>query len=374
MKRSVQLFLIFTLCHTWVFGQHVAKSILHDNETRQYLEYVPPVYDGSTAVPLVFCLHGLADNMNNFSDIAMNLVADTANFIVITPQAMGSFFGNAWNSGAGISGVEPNPTVDDVGFIEALIDTTMAQYNIDYRRIYVMGFSKGGFMSNRLACELNNRIAAIAPIAGTIGSMLNCTPHRAVPVCHFHGTNDNVVGYYNNSYGMSVPQYIDFWVANNMCDTVPIVSHIPDTFQDGFTADHYEYRHGDDNSVVELFKINNAGHIWLYQPQNNICYTRESWRFLSQHKLPLWLSSHNETKTLDKRVYPNPFNNYIFFEGFADTDYTIKLYDNLGKTLLNTSHKPALPLNLSGLKQGLYFLQIFKGSDDLPLTYRIVKN
>ena len=123
-----------------------SKTIDYGGITREYIEYVPAIYDSSTVVPVIFCLHGLGDNMSNFSNIGMHDVADTANIIVITPQALmatvyGYDVGTAWNSGASTSGIVLNDNIDDIGLFMAILDTTMSLYNVDTTRIYATGFS-----------------------------------------------------------------------------------------------------------------------------------------------------------------------------------------------------------------------------------------
>ena len=173
------------ILHTWNFG----------GLSREYYLYVPNSYDSTKPTPFVLALHGLGDTISNFAaGIQMNLVADTANFIFAVPQAIDApLFGGAWNSGAGYVGIQLNPTVDDEGFLNAIIDSTAAHYNIDQTRLYSTGFSMGGFMTNLLGCALGDRLAAIASVSGTIGNYDTCVATRAIPACHFHGTNDQFV-------------------------------------------------------------------------------------------------------------------------------------------------------------------------------------
>ena len=77
--------------------------------------------------------------------------------------------------------------MDDVGFINALLDEIASEYCIDPKRVFATGMSNGGFMSHRLGCELATRFAAIAPVAGVLGIPVeSCTPPRAVPIIVFH--------------------------------------------------------------------------------------------------------------------------------------------------------------------------------------------
>ena len=152
MKTKLLIF-VFSVISITGFAQ-TNKTINVGNKTRQYREYVASSYTGTNPVPLVICLHGLGDNMTNFSGIGMHLLSDSAQFITLYPQAENSSYGTAWNSGASFLGMTLNSNVDDIGFINALIDSTAAIYNIDLTRVYVTGFSMGGFMANRLAVNL----------------------------------------------------------------------------------------------------------------------------------------------------------------------------------------------------------------------------
>ena len=277
-------------------------------QTREYSIYVPAIYTPANPVPLVFALHGLGDNIANFSGVGFNYFADTANFITVLPQALVDPLvgGTAWNSGASAFGLTLNGNVDDVGFITALIDSISAQYNIDSNRVYACGFSLGGFMSQRLACQLNNRIAAIASVAGTIGSNLNCQPGRAVPVLHFHGTADGTISYSANNFGMSTEPLMQFWAANNACTSSPDTTHLPDIANDGFTVDHFEWSGCDQNYGVEFFKVFGADHVWLGSG-NDISYTREIWRFFNKYRHPNAATAVSEQ--VEKQsvvVFPNP--------------------------------------------------------------------
>ena len=79
---------------------------------------------------------------------------------------------------------------DDVGFTEALIAALAAEYNIDLKRVYATGHSNGGYLSFQLACQLNNKIAAIASVSGSMTpeTFDNCNPERPTPILQIHGT------------------------------------------------------------------------------------------------------------------------------------------------------------------------------------------
>ncbi len=241
-----------------IFSQTVTGSFDFGGVSRNYRVHIPPGYNGSSPVPLVFNLHGYTSNalqQEFYSD--MNSVADTAGFIVCYADGIG----NAWNSGF-------TPPyfggIDDVGFISVLIDTLSANYNIDPARVYSCGMSNGGFMSFRLACELEDRIAAIASVTGTMTTLQtsNCTPSRPMPVLQIHGTLDATVAYLGNALSLPVDSVINYWRVANGC-TAPVVNtNLPDLVLEGSTVSTQSYTGCTDGVEVLHYKVANGGHTW----------------------------------------------------------------------------------------------------------------
>lgn len=373
MKKT--LFSLFAFMPLFLFSQLTNNSFVHNGITRDYLTYSPSIYTGSTPVPLVIALHGLGDNMNNFANIGMNYIADTANFIVVTPQAiLETQFTNAtaWNSGAGVLGFTLNPNVDDIGFLSELIDTISANYNINNQRVYVCGFSMGGFMSQKLACELNNKITAIASVAGTIGSTITCTPGRAVPVCHFHGTGDSTVAYTGNQYGNDAEDLVNFWVTNNSCGSSPTVTVLPDLANDGYIVTHSLYDGCTDNADVEFYRVDSAGHEWLMPPPtNDIFYTSEIWKFFQKHNHVVSVNEIEQNLNFD--LYPNPSNGIINLTVNNKAATRVKVYDLSGKISFETeitTYKKQL--NLSHLANGSYFVELSNEKENIIRKLQII--
>ncbi len=370
MKKFLFIILV-SLSSIGFAQQQESMSMQFDGLNRIYFRYVPAIYDSSTAVPLVICLHGLGDTITNFVNIGMNFVADTANFIVLTPQAISSSFGSAWNSGASYYGYILNSNVDDVGFLNALIDTTMASFNIDTNRIFVTGFSMGGFMSNRMACELNSRVAAIASVSGTIGTSFNPGIPPAIPVCHFHGTADGTVAYTGDAYGMDAEELVNFWIGVDNCDTVPIIDSLPDIAADGKTVVHYKYDNGDNGSEVEFYKVIGGDHEWLTQPTNDISYTVEIWKFFSQ--FPEDISQSIDIQQSESiYLFPNPSSGTLFVSfGEKNKNGTLSIYSQSGALVKKISvFGTNQILHLDNLHQGVYFIRF--SNDETQITKRIV--
>lgn len=335
--------------------------MVHDNSTRNYQVYIPNNYDESNPASMVVTLHGLGDTVDNFKQIGFARVADTTNYIVVVPQAVSDFIaGTAWNSGAGIFGYYPNAGVDDIGFLNALIDQVQSDYEIHPEQIYMCGYSMGGFMTQRMACESNEKLRAVASVAGTLGSAIeSCHPGRKFPVAHFPGTDDGTVGYYNNTFGNSVDELIAIWTTNNLTNPNPIHTPLPDTTNDGFTIDHYLYTEG--LADVELFKVNGAPHIWLKKPANDIDYAQEIIRFFNKTHEPL---QTEEFSSWSVKLYPNPTADEIFIDLNSSSPFKLECFDMLGKKLFLTTirSKEMISLQEKGISKGVYMLQISDNS------------
>lgn len=373
------LFLLsFSLIVTAASAQWSNRSFSFDGKNRQFRVYVPSSYNASNPASLVFTLHGLGDNMNNFSGIGMNHVADTANIIVVVPQALADpLAGNAWNSGAGFLGYYPNSNVDDVGFISALIDTISAQYTINPQNVFCCGFSMGGFMTEKLACQLSTRIRSFASVAGTFGGALTCDPWRPVCVAHFHGTGDATVPYTGGDYGVSADSVINFWVGKNQCNTTPQIDSLPDTQNDGMRVTRYEYSGGNENTSVLHFKVDSAAHTWL-TAANDISYTVEIWNFFRTCGGVLTGVETVEHKN-EVEVYPNPANDFITVKLGAYQSakhYKLSITDNLGRTVYAADLKNEInrvDLKKQGIAEGLYVVKVQEGSN-VYTSKVVVKN
>lgn len=344
------------------------KGFTHLGNARQYRVYKSPNYNASNPASVVFTFHGLGDNMTNFSGIGMNVIADTANIIVVVPQALSDpFAGAAWNAGVGYSGYYPNVAINDVSFISALIDTINANYAINPNRVYACGFSMGGFMTQRLAIELNDKITAFASVSGTLGFGLSSyEPDNKVSIAHFHGTADGTVPFTGNVSGISADSLINFWVDNDLCSSTPIHTSLPDSQNDGYTVDHYLYEGGENGTEVEFFKITGADHVWL-TAANDISYTVEIWKFFNKHTI-LTPSNSIQESLLDDNVsiYPNPAKDNIHIklsENNIDDQYFVSLYDVSGKQLFTNQiqfqeSKSTLSLHNLNVKSGMYLIEV----------------
>ena len=364
--KKVYLLVIASVLSLVSVAQYSTHSFTFGAETRQYLLYVPPSYDGSEAVPFVLVLHGLGDNMNNFKGVRFEDVADTANFIFAIPQALvdnvitGS---TAWNSGAGAFGITLNSNVDDVGFLNAIMDSTSAAYNIDQTRLYSTGFSMGGFMTNRLGCELNNRIAAIASVSGTIGSGITCNPSRVVPACHFHGTSDGTVAYSGNMFGNDAEALVEYWRGHDQCDVQPAsVDTFPHISGDTLRVVHFVYPNGAYGSDVEFYKVLGGAHQWLGPYGDDVNYALEIWKFFRRYKWEPQTAAGISESTLRAatKIYPNPAAGelHISLDGAHADGLTITLRDMTGRMIYTAQGAADISISTVNFARGVYTVEI----------------
>jgi polyhydroxybutyrate depolymerase len=340
----------------------VTGSIQHDGEERDYRLYLPEGYSQNASWPLVFNLHGFGSNaLEQEIYSQMNVIADTAKFLVCYANGID----NAWNVGWTFGS-----TADDVGFISNLIDTLIAEYNIDPARVYSCGMSNGGFMSYRLACELNDRIAAIASVTGSIVPQYidDCNPGKAVPVMEVHGTADLVVPYVGlTDVSLHIDTVVQYWVENNGCSDPPSESPIPDIDpDDGCTATRIDYTDCVGGSKVSLFKVFGGAHTWPGSPltlgvtNQDFKASEEIWLFFKQYTIdgPVSVKSL-EREAFSFSVYPNPAEEEIVISTdrpFVGQPYEI--VDQLGKRVGAGLMNSGDALDVSQLPAGLYFLRL----------------
>jgi polyhydroxybutyrate depolymerase len=164
-----------------------------DGRERAYRLYVPRDVP-SGPVPLFVALHGGTGWADQFAaNDHVEGLAESNGFLVVHPDGVkvAGGPGGVWNGGV-CCGVAAREGVDDVGFVDALLDRLATDHDIDPARVFAFGHSNGAIMSYRLACELSDRVAGIGVVAGTLG-VEPCEPAQPVSVMHVHGTADENV-------------------------------------------------------------------------------------------------------------------------------------------------------------------------------------
>jgi polyhydroxybutyrate depolymerase len=290
------LFLFINLYHL-AFSQDINGIITVDNNQRSYILHLPKKYS-SEKYPLVMVFHGGRGTAEQIRDhTKFNKLADKENFIVLYPQGLD----NSWNDGR--IGDKLPVNIDDVKFINQLLDELVSKYNIDTNRIFSSGISNGGFFSIYLAFKLNNRILAVAPVCASIPENIKDSFKLDSPVSLMiiNGTKDPLVKYDGGAIGffdddsnrgscISTDWTIKIWTENNQCQLASKIEQMDDNADDGCKAEKTTYYKCKDGSKVVLIKVIGGGHTWpgasQYLPKiiiGNLCKdfnaTQEIWDF-----------------------------------------------------------------------------------------------
>ena len=280
-------------------GDHT-RTLQVDGRERSYFVHVPPKYDPAKPTPVVLAFHGGGSNAEQMVRFCgLNEKADNEGFIVVYPRGTGRLAGMLTWNGGNCCGYAVQNKVDDVAFVRALLDDLAEVANIDPKRVYATGMSNGAIMCYLLASELADRIAAIAPVAGPMGTE-HCHPARPVSVMHFHGTDDEYAAFKGGTGSRSLtktPFYsvehsVLAWVKANRCSVEPVVTEEPNKVDDGTTVQRKTYRPSQDGAEVVLFVINGGGHTWpgrtppvqfLGRSTQDISANDLMWKFFQKH-------------------------------------------------------------------------------------------
>ena len=249
-------------------------QITSSGRTRKYLIYVPESYDPDSPTPLVISIHGFVQwPAHQQSMTGWNQLADEDGFLVVYPRGTG--FPLRWNTRPVSNG--SGSKEQDLQFFSDLLDHLEQTYNIDPERVYVNGMSNGGGMSDLLACELSDRIAAIGGVAGAyLYPRDDCNPRRPVPVIAFHGQDDQIVPYQGGTSSRNeqfmfttVEDWAASWATNNSCADTPEKTKITENIT------RLDYLDCKENALVVFYKVGDAGHTWP-----------------GGEKLPVWIAGY----------------------------------------------------------------------------------
>ena len=304
-------------------------------------------------MPILYFLHGLGDNITRLdNEFHFQQVADEFQWAVVIPQALSQSGATMWNAGLMAS------SIDDSGFLMALLDSLADQYPINLDSVFFTGFSMGGFMTHRMAIEHGDRITACAPVSGLIThSMANQTAVAPVRMLHIHGTTDPVVGYDGNSQyfggnlGLNVDAILDYWKNANRCVAEPVIDTFPDLKNDGLRFVRYTYE-GD--AELQHIKVIGGNHTWyMSENQYDIGYLTEIHKFFTINNGYVDVAEH-EQNTL--QLWPNPTSGCVTIK--VDDDTVVEVMDVQGRCVAKYALKSGTQqIELRDLTEGLYFIK-----------------
>lgn len=379
MNKKFFFAITFTVTCFIALGQtNIIDSIVHQNYQRKFMVHLPPDFSLATQRPLVLSLHGGTGNMLNAQGFSMlNPVSDQHDFVIAWPQGYGvAPPGFSWADGRNTSADQAG--IDDVGFINKLVDTLVTRFNIDNQKIYICGFSNGGFMVQRLACELPDKFAAMASLGSSMDIVLyqNCNPSKPIPMAFFNGTADPAVPFEGGSMQnplvtpvVSVEAMVQFWVTHNNCETAEPVFNFPDIFvTDNSTAELYNYTNCSCNADVTFYKLLNGGHTWpgvfiasqaavLGNTNRDINASDELWNFFNNYTICTNTVGIDESFLHFKiKVFPNPATSTLNIEGLLNTTFEWDIKNCFGQIIDRGNN--INQIDISNFSNGIYFITI----------------
>lgn len=269
--------------------------------TRSYRAIIPDSVTTQRKWPLLIALHGSgthAGTMEAFTGLSE--FAAQEGFAVVYPNGTGrSRTTLSWNV-RGFNSHAAKQQVDDLGYLQKLLDHLQETLPIDPGQVFVTGFSNGAMMAYSLACSIADRISAIGPVAGPMLRTME-SPSRPVPICHIHGTHDDFapleggIGKKSLSKTKFPPlsETLTAWAQVNQCQTPPTVETFPPAYPDGTHIVRHIYHSPDPHGQIQFYEVVGGGHTWpgkqsiftiLGKSTQNLDANRVLWQFFQQHR------------------------------------------------------------------------------------------
>lgn len=279
-------------------GTHLRKLTVGNDKRSAYI-HVPPNYDPDRPTPLILAMHGATmDGIVMMGFTGLNQTSDKYGFVVVYPNGTGVGPLLTWNAGGFTEGF--GTRADDVGFVKQLLQEVGTVINVDADRVYACGMSNGAMMCYRLAAEMSNTFAAIAPVSGTMpqGEVQFTRP---LSVLHFHGTLDTLVPYELNNGKTtlflklrSVEETAATCAMLDGCDSTPSKIDVLSKEADELKITRKTFGPGKDDTEVILITIEGGGHTWPGEPPPvkfigksamTISANEMMWEFFQKHPL-----------------------------------------------------------------------------------------
>ena len=300
--------------------QHSRFVVKTAQGDRECVLHAPPAYDQSKPIPLVIMLHGFGGTaLSALRETGWSAKADQETFIIAYPEATRpdnsrppNFRKNpqAWNDGSGRFHAAERK-IDDVEFIDALINQIGMKYKLDSQRIFITGFSNGASMTFRLGAELSQPIAAIAPVAGTCW-MKEANPRHSFSLCYITGLADTLNpiegGYPKLALGgkeqggqakPAVLTFIDRWGKALNCPGQPQVDETAKGVRKRV------YGPGRQGAEIMFITVEGLGHNWaggvgqapsilVGKSSDKLHATDTVWDFFRSHPAPVEQTNRNK--------------------------------------------------------------------------------
>jgi polyhydroxybutyrate depolymerase len=366
MKKITLQISLLIIVSNFAFGQtNVYDSISFGGRWRTYMTHLPTGYNTSKKYPLILAFHG--GSPLGYQSIQyqsrLSEKSDSAGFIVVYPEGVKIAGYRTWNAGGCCS---PSTTlnIDDVGFVNSLLNTLYKNRAIDTTRVYTTGFSNGAFLSYKLANQLTNRFAAIAIVEGDFVSY-PWQPSKAIPIISFHSYQDQNIKYYGGvttgTTGTYFPPQDSMFTIISSNYSCTVKKEI--LFHDVNKYDHFRFSNCSCNAIIEQYISYDGEHSWAgglslsgLTVSNQFSATYLMWKFFQNYTTDCVHTNIIGISDIPNcKIYPNPFTNKIKLESQNTID-KFMLLNSIGQIVW--SGKQIENQDFSYLSSGLYFLKM----------------
>ena len=301
MKKLNILLLVALLS---IFKAFSSEKIVVNGIEREYLKFTPENLMAESPYSILVLLHYNGAKASDFADLCRaSTLASLYNTVVLVPQALdeqdsdvlslltlaeslGEYPGMSktavWGAGVSVAPselipsdympiftmlypqmaatgkVEFNKSIDDIAFINAIIEDTRENNFANSAQVFLAGSSMGGAMTYKYAYSQESQADAIAVIAGFVGAEVDNSSPLNIPVCVFHSEDDEVFLYQGSTLNKSVPDFIDKIVSENGCGQ-NLSSQFPDLASDGIEVNLTKYN-CDVNKIVWFYILKRSRH------------------------------------------------------------------------------------------------------------------
>ncbi len=402
MQKLYTLFLLITFGFVSVFGNETTSTVDMNGVKREYMTVTPDTKIASSNSLIVF-LHGIGGKIADcgtaicYKETAQE-IADATGSIVLLPQALDeqneqikqlsgmlSQFGldvpeipvnSIWSAGvsaplddnlkpvlqllgfgdiAAAGKIVLNKDVDDVAFINRIVNDVKNSVNTIIENVYVIGVSMGGAMTYKYAYSGNSQAGAVAVISGFVGAEVDNNKPLDVPACIFHSKDDEVIPYDGGIFNEPVSETVDGIASKSACWAAPpVISDFPDIAADGITVQKKTYPCNPD---LHFYILTGAGHTDFmksdYQTgSNDMDYLTEIWNFFKETKtngVEDYFAGNNITF-----FSPNPAKENISF--LFPGNYELKTVT--GKVILKGNAMAGEMISTGNIQAGLYIVTL----------------
>lgn len=273
----------------------------HDNYIRNVTFHIPKKLRRRNR-SLVLCLHDGGESPESTMRLTrrgFNKLSEKNNFIVGYPEALNEYWNDAREDSISLSHYDE---VDDVGFMDRVIEYAIDSFQVDPDKVYVAGFSEGGMMTFRLACEMSDRIQGFAMVAASmpLDQIVECTPDTTVSFMMINGTRDPILPIEGGQLTieeqelgsmLAAEEALNYWLEENECSDRSSTKDMAnrDTF-DETRSERTTFSDCNNKNKLVLIKVVNGGHTWpggrQFQNEKSIGKvsqdfdaTQEIWKF-----------------------------------------------------------------------------------------------